>query len=277
MVISISNLKGIYASGANDLNSYHSGAGIVSPYEYGYPNGIDTKVPSSGKISLGNFNSRYTAAGSANFYGSQYWVVPPHITTLNVSYYSINPGLPYYNTAVLGVTPGDTLLIGIGGPGVQSYVNDQSGSRRILTVGGENIGVWSFSGNVDSYLNVTVGIADSGSIRSFSGTGAHVGYIAQVLAQNAGIYYYISQGNHGDLAASVSVQTVNYYGVDTGAAQDVVTNSYSGRDPGSYGFSYNSSNRQLSISQGDNYADEGNYNISIGLRQGTNLYCSYHA
>ena len=56
--IDFGSIKSFFGATANDVNSYHSGAGQVPPGVAGYPgNGGAVTIPSSGQITFDNFHA----------------------------------------------------------------------------------------------------------------------------------------------------------------------------------------------------------------------------
>ena len=301
--VSVSSLKskyGISQSNNISLSEFYSGGGIISPYERGLkPSGnstVDTPVPASGTISLGNFNQAFTAYGKINFTsGVTYWTCPPDVTVLNVGSYSgnyLNPNS--YQVDTVTVVPGRTYTVTVAtvnqygtwssspvayksGLAGSSSIYDPVANQTILARSTYDTEVWTFSGNVDAVLRVQVGIADIyANTRSFTASGGHVGTIAPA-AQAANIYYSVYEDNHGDLGCTVTVNTIPRGNIDFNQTWTPVLQSYSGRDWGSLSLSFNQLTGILSVSQGDGYDSEGGYNISVALTAPLNFYCTYHA
>lgn len=304
MSISFSQLAHEFGHGASNisLSQLYAGGYYVSAYERGLlpvspvsSSYVDTPVPSSGTISLGNFNGAFNTYGTVNFTsGVTYWTCPLDVTTLNVGSYSGNYFNPnsYYITSV-SVVPGRTYTVTVatvneyGTYSASPYVSGLAGystiydpvaKQTILLRETDDQEVWTFSGNVDATLQVQVGIADYyENTRSFTASGGHIGTIVPA-ATAAGIYpYSVYEDNHGDLGCTVTVNTIPRGNIDFNQTWTPVLQSYTGREPGNLTLSFNQTTGILSIQQLDQEADEGTYYISVALTAPCNFYCTYHS
>jgi len=174
-------------------------AGLVTSGGIGkqfYPDTISTVV--------------YSSAGTYSY------IVPAGVTQLQITY----PTLTSVVTQTVSVTAGATYTVTIGAYGSGSSFG------ALLTAAAYTKTIGSWAGNVDSQVDTTWGVSTTAGNTTFSGTGNGNDLAAD--AANAGCYYTESnEGGHGDLTATISINTVQTSTLV--APLDVAVINFSGR------------------------------------------------
>jgi len=269
----------LYAASGLGLGGAPNGPPI---YERGELDGVEVAIPAAGQISLGNFVNRFNSAGAQNYttQGSTLFTVPRSIFSISVSYYPFDlSSVVQYRTQSVAVTPGQQLSFNIGAEGAPSTITVPSTGQQLGSFGAGPVEVFAFSGNVDAYFNMYVGIADGNYFslgdRRVEASGPIQGGTSFFNQMNGYIGATWSQGDHGDLGGSIKVQAVQRGRLDPSAARSVFYTYWSGRDSGNRALSFNYANGYLTVNQGDGQNSEGSYSYGVGLQQRTHLYTSW--
>jgi hypothetical protein len=128
--------------------------------------------------------------------GAYAYVVPSGVTSVIVGY----PTPTGFSSSIVSVTPGQTITVTIGNYGSGSSFG------TLVTAPAFNTNILTFSGNVDHTLEVRVQSLLSVAA-SYTGTGNAAQLSAGAAAQGIAYNEY-NEGNHGDLTASVILNSL---------------------------------------------------------------------
>jgi len=200
-----------------------------------------------------------------NTLGTTYFKIPQQITSLNISYATATGT----QTTTIPAIPNSTIPITVGDYGQPSQVGD-------FTVPAFQADVFSFYGNIDDLDDTNFSVATTNGA-SYQGSGTSGVLTAGAAAK--GIYYAeTNERYHGDLSASISINTVPI-GV-LGSHFQAYISYYSGRY-GPTGYAYflqqpTAANSYVAVFRVyDPGGSEGTYNYTIGLQQQGSFIVSY--
>lgn len=216
--------------------------------ELGVSVGTQVTLNDTNVRKLAGVNYTWTSSATYSSIGNYQYTVPSGVNSLKV----VTSGKVGY----LSVTPGQILNVGLNAQTDNNYVGSLIFNPTVI-----NLGSWS--GNVDHTQYITVGMSSS-SGTSWSASGGQS--TLSSAASAVGAYYQeSSEGNHGDLSATVSFTPLLNSSLVDGALSFSVT-SFSGRGSVSINQQPNSSNSFRGVVYiYDGGYSEGSYSFNFTL------------